>query len=226
MDLDLDRASLQSNDTTHRNDERTFRATVGTTVSFIVLLLAASGASAATLNVSGGQLLGASGVIVDGRSYNVQFLDGTCIALYHGCDDVSDFTFQTAVAAREASQALLDQVFLDGSFAFDSQPELTRGCELNFFKLCFILTPHGEGLGSSSWVHTVPAAINSNPAAPHATDGVHPGVPMFRHFPTSVGTPFHRLFAFAVWAPVPEPGTAVLIGLGLLGLSFRHRRES
>lgn len=226
MDLDPDRAPFHSNDTTHRNDERTFRATVGTMASFIVLLLATSGASAATLNVSGGQLLGASGVIVDGSSYNVQFLDGTCIALYHGCDDVSDFTFQTAVAAREASQALLDQVFLDGAFAFDSQPELTRGCELNLFKLCFILTPHREGLGSSSWVHSVPAATNSSPAAPHATDGVHHGVPMFRHLPTSVGTPFHRLFAFAVWTPVPEPGTAVLIGLGLLGLSFRHRRES
>ena len=48
--------------------------------AFVLVLVAASSAGAATLNVSGGQLLGASGVIVDGISYDVEFLDGTCIA--------------------------------------------------------------------------------------------------------------------------------------------------
>ena len=50
----------------------------------------------------------------DGNLYDVQFLDGSCISLFNGCDDVSDFTFQTQAAAILASQALLDQVLLDG----------------------------------------------------------------------------------------------------------------
>jgi len=94
----------------------------------VVLVLVASSAQAATLNVVGGQLLGASDVLVDGSLYNVEFLDGTCIDLYSGCDDVSDFTFQTQAAALLAAQALLDQVFLDGADLFDTNPELTFGC--------------------------------------------------------------------------------------------------
>jgi hypothetical protein len=106
----------------------------------VLSLLTASTASAATLNVSGGQLLGASGVIVDGSSYDVAFLDGTCIALYSGCDEVSDFTFQSEAAAVLASQALLDQVFLDGANLFDTDPELTEGCTAT--TLCEATTPY------------------------------------------------------------------------------------
>jgi hypothetical protein len=50
--------------------------------------------------------MGASDVLVDGSLYDVQFLDGTCIDLYDGCDEVSDFTFQTSASAVLASQAL------------------------------------------------------------------------------------------------------------------------
>ena len=93
------------------------------------LVLMASSAQAATLNVVGGELLGASGVIVDGSLYDVEFADGTCIALYDGCDETSDFTFTDLASAVLASQALLDQVFLDGpSGNFDTQPALTTGC--------------------------------------------------------------------------------------------------
>jgi hypothetical protein len=108
----------------------------------VLFIQAASSASAATLNVSGGQLLGAFGVDVGGNLYNVDFLNGTCIALYDGCDDVSDFTFQTFAAADLASQALLDQVFLNGADLFDTAPELTNGCNpLQGEVLCVAITP-------------------------------------------------------------------------------------
>jgi hypothetical protein len=56
------------------------------------LVLMASSAQATTLDVVGGILHGASGVLVDGNLYDVQFLDGSCISLYSGCDEDSDFT--------------------------------------------------------------------------------------------------------------------------------------
>ena len=59
-------------------------------VSLLASLGFASNAYAATLNVVDGQLMGASNVSVDGSLYDVQFLDGSCIDLYNGCDEVSD----------------------------------------------------------------------------------------------------------------------------------------
>lgn len=59
------------------NHDRSLGTMLRVLLPFLVFLLVASGASAATLNVVGGQLLGASGVIVDGSSYDVTFLDGT-----------------------------------------------------------------------------------------------------------------------------------------------------
>jgi hypothetical protein len=79
-------------------------------------------------DVVGGELFGAEDVLAGGILYDVEFLDGTSIALYSGCDDVSDFTFQTQTDAEFASQALLDHVFLDGAYLFDFNPELTNGC--------------------------------------------------------------------------------------------------
>jgi hypothetical protein len=91
------------------------------------LILVAGRARVATLNIIGGQLMRASGVIAAGSSYDVAFLDGTYIALHSGCDESSDFTFQTAARAALASQALLDQVFLDDIDVFGFFPDLTNG---------------------------------------------------------------------------------------------------
>ena len=101
------------------------------TIAAICLLVAsATTGSAANLTVVDGELQGASGVDVGGVLFDVSFLDGTCISVFDGCDDVSDFTFQSQADAALAGQALLDQVFVDGAQGnFDSQPELTRGIE-------------------------------------------------------------------------------------------------
>ncbi len=71
--------------------------------------------ASALLVVSGGILTGAKGVDVGGTLYDVEFMDGTCVALFNGCDNpATDLTFTTQADALAASQALLDQVFLDG----------------------------------------------------------------------------------------------------------------
>jgi hypothetical protein len=63
----------------------------------------ASAANAAMLNIVGGQLIGASNVDVGGGLYDVVFTDGTCIALFSGCDSNSDFAFTTEAAGLAAA---------------------------------------------------------------------------------------------------------------------------
>lgn len=101
----------------------------------LAALTATSGLAATVqLNVVGGQLLGASNVEVNGTLYDVEFVDGSCVALFSGCDDVSDFAFSTFQQARAAAQSLGESVFLDGPLGdFDSDPGLTAGIEKSRF---------------------------------------------------------------------------------------------
>ena len=39
--------------------------------------------------------------------YDVEFVDGSCVSVFNGCDDTAAFTFQTAIDAATASQVLL-----------------------------------------------------------------------------------------------------------------------
>ena len=47
------------------------------------------------------------------RKRGVEFVDGTCFILFDGCDDVSDFQFQSGEHAEAASSALMESVFID-----------------------------------------------------------------------------------------------------------------
>ncbi len=69
-----------------------------------VVVLMAGGALAATLDIVGGQLLGASAENLGGIDHDVEFVDGTCNPFHNGCDDVSDFTLQTNMGSRMFSR--------------------------------------------------------------------------------------------------------------------------
>lgn len=191
-----------------------------------LIAAAAAPAGAATLTISGsGQLTGATGVDVGGTLYDVSFVDGTCASVFDGCDSVSDFTFQVFADATAASQALLDQVFLDtGSGAFDTNPALTLGCSTAIGGLaCVASTPYFVNVTADQIAFTV--AINS-PAVADAP---------------STFTAFSRSSDFSsaqssnfVWAKfvaqtsgIPEPATwlMMLLGFAAIGASLRKGGE-
>ncbi len=106
----------------------------------LVLSLFSLSLPAATLDVRDGVLYGATGVIVDGLSYDVSFGDGSCISLFSGCDESSDFVFTDPAQSIRANLAILEQVLIDGPDGlFDSNPGLTNGCYAT--SDCFITSP-------------------------------------------------------------------------------------
>src|SRR5262249_7437767 len=88
-------------------------------LAFLTIFTATTAWADPILQISSGKLTGALNVNVGGTFYDVQFRDGTCIALFNQCDAVSDFTFQSQATADMASQALLSQVLIDGPGAND-----------------------------------------------------------------------------------------------------------
>lgn len=168
-------------------------------------------AQAAMLQVSaGGELTGALGVNVGGTLFNVQFVEGTCAALFSGC---SDFAFTTEASADQASQELLNQVFLG---TFDTQPSLTIGCELS--TVCGALTPFGVIEGEV----LLSSANNSVVEVGDIVADVFLG--------PGTNTTMLSNFVFARWSlaqtvPASAPGALSLMALGLVGLAWSRRRN-
>jgi hypothetical protein len=179
----------------------------------MVLLAVPAFADAATLLVENGELTGATGVQVNGRLYNVTFVDGSCIDLYSGCDSPLDFVFPDRASATLAAQALLDQVLLDGpAGAFDGNPRLTRGCEFGpLFNLCVMATPFDV---NPERVFTMKAYNWSTGRDELEMNAYEP----FNDFADVYTT-------WAYWTPVTEPGTFALLVFGLGGLGLARRRH-
>jgi hypothetical protein len=200
--------------------------------------LCIGGALAATLDISSGQLLGASNVDVAGGLYNVEFLDGTCADVFAGCDELSDFAFGGDLdMARIAGEALLNQVFVDTYFGeFDSYPFLTNGCTADFF-WCLSLIPFRLP-GETSPNPTVLPANNVSSTAPLGQEDelVSPytvvNTPLEQTIPPSIRANFSTYARFEVVSLPPEvvslPPTAWLLMTSLVGTVclIRYRGSS
>jgi hypothetical protein len=189
-------------------------------LGFSIVGLISKPSHAATLDLVSGQLVGASGVSFDGSLYNVEFVDGSCFALFDRCDEASDFVFQSSQIAQNALGILLDQVFLDSvAGAFDSNPALTNGCE--DADSCRIVTPF-KALGNDVLL----AGLTNTADGPGQTDAVFPGV--FIRSRASGPIP-DSSETFAVWSSVsavPVPAAIWLFGTALIGLvGFGKRRK-
>jgi hypothetical protein len=207
----------------------------------------ASGVSATViLNEVGGTLLGASNVQVGDFLYDVNFVDGSCAGLFDGCDDASDFDFQTLDDAVAAGFALLDQVFVG---RFDTDYFDTNGCDVNSNALCQSLIPFALG----AVVPTVyPSAdfslvnVRNSSSIPDLTElaplqGAIPNAPndylmtdaTFKDLVYSPeGNDCNELCEnqvtyarFMVTGTVPEPTTTALLALGLFGVGAAARRR-
>jgi len=177
--------------------------------------------NSATLIVDNGSLMGASEVDVNGVLYDVSFVDGTCIELFNGCNENTDFPFTNpanlndGVLLQTAMEALLNQVFIDSPLGnFNSDPALTNGCERD----CFIGTPLWVSSVGGLGMGVVYNSQNSN------VDSAGSGGGGFNYDDLSLNI----RSTYAVWsqpAVVPVPSAVWLFGSGLLGLIGLSRRN-
>jgi hypothetical protein len=191
--------------------------------------------AAPLLQIQNGLLHGASNVQVLGASYDVEFIDGSCFSVFSGCYE-SSFGFTTRAGALAATNALFDQVLLDGlSGAFDTNAQLTNGCLLGPGEandICSILTPWAitdatlaggpRQVLMSFVVGFNNSAVLSNPSTgddstdTQATSGLTDL--------TNRGSVFARWASADIPVPLPASLPLLLLGLGVLAIGRRFQK--
>ncbi|MEE4350423.1 MAG: PEP-CTERM sorting domain-containing protein [Pacificimonas sp.] len=128
----------------------TFRTTLLAVAAGAALSAPANAAVTFVVDQNSGKLLGADDVLVGSDLYDVRFLDGTCAAIFGGCDQASDFALTDQAQAQAAAVALITQVFGDipdprspgSQLLFNSDPSATNGCTQPLY--CSIRIPYAH----------------------------------------------------------------------------------
>ena len=190
-------------------------------IALILLSLLAylPAAQALTLHVTNGKLTGASNVEVLHNSgvvlYDVEFLDGSCIQLFNGCDQASDFVFPDALTASQAANAFYSVLLLDGpAGAFGTQPGLTNGCSLGLsIDSCQLLVPYALApFGNARVILTTNTTLNIE-----TTGLIDSQIAANKSTADLPGTTYAR-FTLVPPTAVPTPGVLSCLALGIFVL--------
>jgi hypothetical protein len=204
----------------------------------LLMLVCAGSVNAATAVMSGGQLIGATGIEVNGASYDVAFLDGSCNSLYNGC---TGLPFTTSSESLAASQALLDQVIQPQGINHDNS-YLINGIDMldsNSWSVALIMTPVTESSGGASTYNVRSVALISPSLAGliSVADLTAGGLPSPFYGKASDESSFTSPTSvqiaevdevYAVWTPaavsaVPLPAAAWLFISAIAGLAGAKR---
>jgi hypothetical protein len=193
-------------------------------------------ASAAVVHViENGILIGANNVEFDGTKYDVRFVAGSA---FDSTYNRFFFDFNTQDAASSASDALHTMVFTDSRGLNNTASYLISGC--SFVSICDILTPFAEihditeFRSTESYVVSIrndgisiPQEITSwvpwEIPIPIVTVGVGNTPVVLRS--TAVIARWYFAGAELPIAPIPEPSTYAIMGLGLFGVIGMARRH-
>ncbi|WP_198157095.1 PEP-CTERM sorting domain-containing protein [Aquincola tertiaricarbonis] len=160
----------------------------------------------------GDVLVGADSVDVQGTLLDVRFYDGSCVAVFNGCDDQGDFLFGSAASPtpRDAAWSLVREVL--GRISDVQTPYIgaVLGCRDVFD--CDFVAPNSvdprrqvvNGIAAESHHSTIGFTVTA--------------------LSSTVDTSTLDDVVYARWSlsPVPEPAPAWLMLVGLLALG--HRR--
>lgn len=160
-------------------------------------------------------LAGINGITIDDTLYDVSFIDGSFNDLY---SDSNNLPFTTPEGATQTADSLLATINLFP--VFNDFPNLIQGCEDPL--VCVFVIPYSLVINSDVNAIIVQTVNDENS---NLVDDVFPvQLPADQDL---VNLPFavYAMFNESPPSAVPEPATAALISLSLLGLSGFSRKK-